>query len=283
MDPLGIVLVAALLFVAYKTNALAPLGIPASAQTNPQGAQPMVQLTAPSVNPLSVNQPVTGADTTRLGVTAAASVGTAAVSAPSSFAALGLSGAAAGAAIAGIGAVVAIGAALWLAHEQRVKQAKDENSAVNLGVTGLDADLRTVNQAYNARQLDPQSAIQLLNQIMQHYWALVTPHIQPGRNGCAGGNGCPPVTSSNPCSGSIGAACCVGCYNLVGQNEYASAQALGAANAVGGQGYYIGIKGAIVVISHGGGVSLMQKVFASKYGGRDREAYVLTWNQSSAA
>jgi hypothetical protein len=203
------------------------------------------------------------------------------VSAPASFAALGLTGAAAGAAVAGIGVVVAIAAALWAAHEQRVAQAKSENYAVVIGVQGWDADMLKVNQLYNARQLDAASAIQLVQQIMYQYWQLVTPHIQPGRNGCSGGGGCPPVTSANPCSGSIGAACCVGCYDLAGgpdSHVFTADQ--------GGDGatpFYFGAQGTIIVLQHGSGRVLYQKVFASKYGGRDRAAYILNWAPVSAA
>jgi hypothetical protein len=288
VDPLLAIALAVGAYVAWKSNALAPLGLPAPVDESSlpsssmpgeyPGGTPTLQLTGGGTS-----APLAGANTGTLAITAGVSVGTAAVSTPASFAAMGLSGAAAGAALAGIGAVVAIGAALWQAHEQRLRQAKDENSAMNLGVKGIDADFAVINRAYNSRQLSPSDAINLLQQAWAHYWALVTPHIQPGRNGCQGGASCPPwPASGNGCSGSIGAACCVGCYSLMGADDFKSAEALGPDNAIGGQGYYIGVKGAMNVIAHGGGVSLMQKVYASKYGGTTRNAYVLRWQQVSA-
>lgn len=211
-------------------------------------------------------------NSSQLGLTAATSVGTAALSTSKSFSALGLSGSAAGAALAGIGAVAAIAAALWAAHEQRVKQAKDENSATNNGVLGWDSGMRQINAAYNARHIDAASAISLMQQVMEAYWAEVVPHIQPGRNGCQNGASCP--ASANPnsstsyattapatyCSGSIGAACCVGCADL-----------------------QLSMTNAIVAIQHGGGPSFVQKVYPSKYGAVARESYTLNWQQLSAA
>jgi hypothetical protein len=274
-----------LIYLAYESGALAPLGI-LSPQQAPQGLQPNAQFTTPPALPpgqtnLGSLSTVTSANLGALGITSAVSVGTAAATAPSGFVALGLTGAAAGAAVAGIGAVVAIGAALWAAHEQRKKQATNENAAVNVGVQGFDQDIRTVNQAYNSRQIDAPSAIQLVQQVLAQYWALVTPVIQPGRNGCSGGQACPPVTSTSPCSGSIGAACCVGCYDLAGNGP----QPHVFQPSEGGDGvtpYYFGVGGTIQVLSQGGGRVLYQEVFGSKYGGRDRPAYILTWSQVGA-
>jgi len=286
---LPVLLVGGLLYLAYNSGALTQFGIspptPLSPLNNPGGLQPSAQFTNPPVTlprtPVVTNAPVTSANTGQLAITGAASVGTAAISAPSSFAALGLTGAAAGAAVAGIGAVVAIGAALYAAHLARVRQAKDENSAVNLGVQGFDSDLKQVNAAYNARQIDAASAISLVKQILANYWALVTPHIQPGRNGCGGGNGCPPwPASGNGCSGSIGAACCVGCYDLAG-----GAQPATLAASDGGDGvnpYYFGIGGTIAVLQHGGGPVAYQYVYGSKYGGQNRPGYRLNWVQAGS-
>jgi hypothetical protein len=162
-----------------------------------------------------------------------------------------------------------------------VKQAKDENSAMNIGVQGVDADMRTINQAYNARQITAQDAIKLLPSVMANYWNLVTPHIQPGRNGCSSGNACPPwPASGNGCSGSIGAACCVGCYDLAGGASPAVLQA-----SDGGDGVhpiYFGVEGAMQVVRQGGGVSAMQMVYGSKYGGQNRTGYRITWAQIAA-
>ena len=273
---LGIV---ALAYLAYKSGALTQLGIAApsvvSPVSNPSGLQSNVSLTAP---PTVASSNVTSANVSGLAIKGAAGVGTAAVTTSSSFAALGLTGAAAGAAVAGIGAVVAIGAALLAAHEQRKKQATDENSAMNYGVQNYDLAVKQINAAYNARQIDAASAIQLLQQTMGYYWQLVAPHIQPGRNGCnataSGSASCPVATpGKNPCTGNIGAACCVGCYNLLGSADPTK-------TASGG---VEGIAGTILILQHGGGTVLYPEVYGSKYGGQQRNAYSLTWMQAAVS
>jgi hypothetical protein len=270
---LELLLVAALAYVAWNSGALAPLGfqspsLPATPALPPSGLQPGAQfgtgqLSASSISPVGQT---TQANVAALALTGGASIATAAVSAPATFAALGLTGAAAGAAVAGIGVVIAIGAALEMAHLQRAKQARDENTAVNLGIAGVDQDIRTVSNAFNSHQLSPTDAIQLIQQIRANYWRLVTPHIQPGRNGCNGGAGCPPwPTGGNGCSGNIGAACCVGCYDLEGQD--------GPAPGLG----YIGFRGTIQVLMQGGGTVTMQAVYPSSYGTKARAQYVVNW------
>jgi len=305
MDPLEIILVVGLVYLAYTSGALAPLGISPGAAlsptSSPGGLQPNVSVSSANMGAgaLSPGAPMytpptgtfsaggqgggpTGGVTKVSGstfVTAGAGVGIAAATAPANLVALGLTGAAAGAAVAGIGAVVAIAAALWAAHEARVKQAQDENSAMNLGVQGVDKELAVINQAYNAHQISASDAIHLLSSTMSHYWALVSPHIQPGRNGCQGGTSCPPwPASGNGCSGSIGAACCVGCYDLAGGPSPAVL-----APIEGGDGVtpmYFGVEGAILAVQHGGNMrTSMQQVVASKYGGKNRPGYQLTWAQ----
>ena len=119
---------------------------------------------------------------------------------------------------AGVGAVIGIIAGLLGKHALRAKQARNENSAVNIGVSGFDSDLRQIQQAFKSGQISAQDAIQAIEQTaMPGYWTVVTPQIQPGRNGCNSGSSCPPDTSAQgvqPCHGNIGAACCVGCYQL---------------------------------------------------------------------
>lgn len=289
MNPLlGLALIGGVLYLAYNSGALAQFGIGVPSATapvsNPAGLQSNISFTSPPVAPVALPSPsqVTGVNPTQLALTAGVSVGSAAAATPASFAALGLTGAAAGAAVAGIGAVAAIAAALWAAHEQRVKQATDENSAMNLGVAGYDNAMRQINAAFNARQIQASDAITLVQQVFATYWAEVTPHIQPGRNGCNGGASCPPwPVSGNGCSGDIGAACCVGCYDLAGGSGPA---VLGTAD--GGDGstpFYFGTEGTIITLQHGGGVVAYQAVYGSKYGGKNRPGYRLVWSQISAA
>lgn len=290
---LELLLVAGVVYLAYSSGAFAAFGVlpPAPSQTPlspasfPKGLQSGVPVggAGPVMSGtiragVSGGSGTTGANTTGLLVTGAATVGTAAAATPASFAAIGLSGAAAGAALAGVGVVAAIAVALWQAHEVRKKQATSENAAMNLGVQGYDEGLRQINQAFNSRQISASDAITLLNQVWQQFWQLVTPVIQPGRNGCSGGASCPPwPTGGNGCSGNIGAACCVGCYALAGDQGQA-VQFPGQSSPL-----RFGIAGTIRTLQEGGGVVYYQEVYSSKYGGKDRPAYTLVWSQISAA
>lgn len=220
-----------------------------------------------------INQPVSSINVPGMALSSAASVGTGALaSAGGTATILGLSGAALGAATAGVGAVVGIFAALWSAHEKRIAQAKNENAAVNVGVQGFDQDIRLVNAQYNAGQIDAQTAIRALQQILAQFWALTTPQIQPGRDGCSGGQACGTMqqvlaSGKQPCSGSIGAACCVGCAPL-----YYSLYAIGNEAGVNPSG-----AGAVTVLQHGGGTSVVKTVYGNKYGVVTRNGYSLIW------
>lgn len=164
---------------------------------------------------------------------------------------------------AGVGLVVGLIGGLLAGHELRAKQAKNENSAVNIAVPGFDSDLKQVWNAYKSGQISATDTQTALEQgVMPGYWTVVVPQIQPGRNGCNGGSSCPPENpGQQPCVGSIGAACCVGCYQLtpsiVGPNG-----ALAALQGVSGspKGPYI---------------AEIQQVFGSKYGATSRGAYTL--------
>ena len=257
-----------LLYLAYESGALAPFGISpgtgiggtftGGVQSGSGGVSGGLQIQpgssygggaitlAPSATPSS--------GSLNLGTMTQSTVSAGGSSMSSGLAALGVTGAAAGAALAGVGVAAGIFAALWSAHLKRASQAKDENSAMNAGVQGWDADIRTINQAYNAHQIDHATAIKAIQQEMYQYWQLVTPHIQPGRNGCQGGAYCPPGVAH--CSGSYGAACCVGCDDL-----------LNSAN------------NAIAALQQGGGSSQVLVVVGSKYGGIGRPAYSLNWMQ----
>jgi len=73
----------------------------------------------------------------------------------------------------------------------------------------------------------------------------------------------------NPCTGNIGAACCVGCFNLA----LSITSPDGVLAAISGQS----------TASGGPYVSNISKVYPSKYGGRDREAYTLDWSPPASA
>jgi gas vesicle protein len=281
--------------LAYKSGAFAALGLPApisSTNLAPGGLQPNVSMTAPQpVQPggrysafgvgggpsapggggvsllsgglISGNVAAPGA----AGVEAA--VGNSLAASGQGF----LAGGPIGAVVAGITSLLT---GLQKGHQIRMQQATDENSAMNMGVQGYDQGLAQINAAFVARQISAVEAIQLVQVVMQNYWSEVTPHIQPGRNGCAGGTSCPPwPASGSGCAGSIGAACCVGCYALIGGHAPTNFPGYGV--------MFYGILGTIAVLQQGGGAVYYQEVFPSHYGGKQRNPYVLTWVQSSVA
>lgn len=281
---MGIVPALALIAVAllaWKSGALAQLGVPApiAASINgpPSGLQPNVSVTAPpSLSPVPVSpsgptlgrinafSPGGGPSGGISGSTVSA-VGTSIAASGQGF----LAGGPIGAVVAGVTSLLT---SLAAGHALRTKQATDENTAMNLGVKGYDQGLAQVNAAYVARQISASDAIKLVQQIMSYYWQEVTPHIQPGRNGCQGGASCPPYKG---CSGSIGAACCVGCYDLIGGSTPSNFPPYGS--------MYFGVLGTIAVLQNGGGPVYYQAVIGSKYGGQARPAYVLNWVQGAVA
>jgi hypothetical protein len=272
-----------LLYVLYRGNVLAPLGyaapgmaptglpVPTTAQAAQQG-QSAITYQATGSLPIQTSPPANNA---ALAAQSAASVGAGAVTGATSLGSTsiaGISGAALGVALAGVGVAVTVFAILWGRHEVRLRQAHDENSAVNLGVTGFDQDVQTVNQMYNAGQIDAATAIRALQQALAQYWALVGPRIQPDRNGCANGNACGHMQGillggKQPCVGDIGAACCVGCAPL-----YYSLYAQGTEKGVNPNGV-----GMVTALQHGGGPSVVKTVYGSSYGAKTREAYTLQW------
>lgn len=176
-----------------------------------------------------------------------------------------------------VAAVGAIAGALMAASAKRAAEAKDENSALNSAVQHVDQGIAQVFQALNSGQIQPQDAISLLGQIKQQYWSIVTPHIQPGRNGCNSGSGIPimtgvaagdPVPSPSPYYGcpdsgsfnkSWGASCCAG--STIHQ----------------------AIANCIYVIQKGGGTANIPKLFPSKYGFAGRAEYNVNYAPSPLA
>jgi hypothetical protein len=214
MPPL--LIVGAIGLVVLGAYLLAPA--PASATASlPQRPEPMT--------PRGNNQGVFSVPSQAPNATAAMAGGAALSAAQGGVSTAQTSGAAVGAASAGLAFVTAIGSALMDAHNKRFAQAVDENSAVKVATTGFDSDLHAINAAYNAGQINRPQAIQLIQTLQNNYWAICTPHIQTGRNGC-NSRYIPPPRPSTFCSGTMGAACCVG-SNVIGD---AIAQAVNCLN-----------------------------------------------------
>lgn len=164
----------------------------------------------------------------------------------------------------------AIASTLIAASQKRAQEAKTENSAVAQAIPGWDNAVAQIVAAYNAGSLTYVQVDSLLSTIMSNYWNETSPQIQPGRNGCGSGANCPPSIAPNSgsatnsgganyCSGNIGAACCVGCADLqlsVDNMEWAVAQATKTGQP---------------------STAFIQQVFASKYGGANRAAYLVTF------
>lgn len=178
---------------------------------------------------------------------------------------------------AAVGVVVGLVGGLLAAHEMRAKQARNENQAVNLAYSTWDSDLKQIYQAFKAGQISSSDAISAIEQtLMPGYWTIVSPQIQPGRNGCQNGTLCPPDTAPSPspgftpaspgpqpCAGSIGAACCLGCYPLLESLSNPN----GIIAAINGQS-----------ISPKGPYSAeILAIGASKYGTSYRAPYSLDW------
>lgn len=158
---------------------------------------------------------------------------------------------------------------LFAASAKRAKEAQDENSALRIGVPGVDDGIAQVATAYNNGSLNGDQAIQLINQVRQNYWDEMTPHIQPGRNGCASGAADYATLAVggkfNWCGGSWGAACCVG-YADLEPGIYDLRIAINNAEKNSGQSFS----------------AKFPTVNASKYGGVNRPGYTITVTKPSS-
>jgi hypothetical protein len=146
---------------------------------------------------------------------------------------------------------------------QRAAEARNENVALQSCIVALDQGLAKLNEAYNAGQISENDCAAEVNSIWQWYWQIMTPNIQPNRDGCNSGSGCPgsatQYAGSNGepngyCKGNIGATCCVGCGPL----------RLSLANVTN-------------ALESGGGVSNIAIIVGNKYGVQTRPAYTLNW------
>ena len=172
---------------------------------------------------------------------------------------------------AAIGAIAGAIAGIFGSHAARAQSAKTEDAAMNEGVAAFDKALKALNAALKSGQIDANGALQVAQQnIVPGYWTVVAAKIQPGRNGCNTGSSCPPGTpGKNPCQGNIGAACCVGCYDLMQSLSNPD----GVFAALAGQSVH----------PAGPYVSRLAPVNSSKYGGQARSEYTLDWTPPAAA
>lgn len=161
---------------------------------------------------------------------------------------------------AAIGAVVSIASRIFGGMAARAKEATNENLALQQVIVACDSTFAQINQQYNAGNLSASDAMAEVNSVWQWYWQIMTPKIQPNRNGCGSGGGCPNAATSNGepagyCSGDIGATCCVGCgpIRLAIENISAALQA-------------------------GSGNADIPTIYGNHYGVQTRAEYTLTFN-----
>lgn len=147
-----------------------------------------------------------------------------------------LTGAASAGIGAGIGVVLALGMGALARHEQRYKDATNENAAVQQAVQVFDNDIKTIIAAANAGTITKDDAIGYLQQTHDYYWQYMSQFQgQPGiaSHSCsdptpfAGKNAC---YHGAKCDKTCTAGCCVGCNVVNG----AIANAIYALNAGGG-------------------------------------------------
>jgi hypothetical protein len=248
MDPITLIILLVLGWFALKGGAFASLGI----STNNQPAPPQgFTFTPVQSQGFTSNQ----AGQAIQGVNAATSALSGALETGSKLSK----------AVPIIGGIVDSLISVFSAQSQkRAAQARDENSAVAQAVPGWDANIRQIVSAYNNGQISGAQAKTLINTIWGLYWQEVTPRIQPDRNGCNGGTVDQPSNVSFCGGKQYGAACCVGYDDLKNSNNNMYA--------------------AIDLTEKNGQVAPANilPVFASKYGGINRPAYVVTFKRSSS-
>jgi hypothetical protein len=250
---LAIVIIAVLGYLAYSSGALAQFGV---------APPPSLSQNGPPVQIVPASASVANAQTSNAATVNAVGTGL-------NF--IPVVGPAVSAAYKAITSV------LLAASAARAKAATSENAAVAAGIPGFDTAVGQIAQGFNAGTITYTQAQTLFGLALSNFWAEVTGKIQSGRNGCNTGANCPPssnvasssatstTASSNYCSGSIGAACCVGCADL----------ALSVSN----------LQWAVAQCAKTGlpQTAFIQTVYASKYGGANRPSYLVSFTPTAVS
>jgi hypothetical protein len=162
----------------------------------------------------------------------------------------------------------AIAGGLLKAHEQRKREAVDENSASAKGVAQVDQAIAAAFNNLNAGRITPAQAAYLLDQGWAQYWGIVGNHIQPGRNGCQNGTALPAYTGGGV--GSLQSIAYTGC-------SANNPQQYGAACCIG-----MTLKAAIAnakwALVNRGRAAPIPKIYANKYGFPGRANYTVVYN-----
>jgi hypothetical protein len=172
-----------------------------------------------------------------------------------------------GAAAGPIGAAVAVAigviAGLIAAHEQRVHDATNENSAAETCVSSFYNVIRQIVSALNAGQLAPSDAITQLQALDQATYTALRSHV--GTPGTAWGD-------TNFATGICNSSCTVGCCLY---NTYLRPNIYGSPDGV--------VTGLITVIQNGGGTWTGGGILANKYGLPATPNFSLTVNPPAPA
>jgi hypothetical protein len=178
-------------------------------------------------------------------------------------------GTSAGIAVGAASAAIGIFAGLWAAHEKRISQAKDENTAVTLAQQQVDEVVKTVFQYMNSHQATPDQGRAMLTQAWSMYWQIIGNHIQPGRNGCANGAA---IQTFPGVVYSMGEKIPIGTYKGCGDiKDWGAACCIGSV-----------IKSSLAnmlrLTYYPHNTAKMFKIFPSIYGNPGREEYLVTYN-----
>lgn len=260
MDPLTILIViGGALFLLSRSGGLSGFGLGTgtlgSTPTN-VAPQAIPSLPVPTLNPNAILQE--GAQTQQ-GIQQATGAISSALSSVSSISSGVLK------AIPIVGSIVsAVAGVFFAASAARAKAATSENQAVAAAVPPWDQNVQQIVQLFNSKQINAAGVATLSNAIMSNYFMEVGPQIQSGRNGCNSGNMSKAQADAQfpglkQCSGSWGAACCVGyadLWNGVNNMIYAAKLAENTGKPT---------------------PAVIPAVFASKYGGTNRPQYTVTF------
>ena len=108
-------------------------------------------------------------------------------------------------------------------HDRRVKEAKEENAALNMAVAAFKSDTATIFTALNNGDITEAVAVSSVVTVRNWFWQYMKQYVQPkcinDRSQCKSTtakapNGTAGPKQPNPCSGSCCATCCIACNFL---------------------------------------------------------------------
>lgn len=180
------------------------------------------------------------------------------------------SGGPVGAAIGAATAAVKAAIQQLAQHSLRLKDAKNENASIPPVVAAFDADVAAIASAYNSGGESASTCILAAQTVYQSIMANMKAAItQPNGQFIPGTSWDEATGVAGKCNKICTAGCCV-FYGDLG--PVLSMMIV----AMGGQGYYWKTNDPRYKANPGGGATItVPEVFASKYGGQDRQSYTI--------